>query len=86
MADTKTKLMKQMELLIEQLEGSYDAKKIIEAQELFNQMLTLIKENDASVFNALIAVKLLDSYLINDFLSKHLTQPKTEKTETKEGK
>jgi len=81
--NAKTRVIKQMEALLEQLEGNYDVQKLVEAQDLFNKMLDLIKENDASVFNALVAIKLLDAYLVKDFLDKHLTQPKAE---TKEGK
>lgn len=84
--NTKQRVIKQMETLLEQLESNYDVQKLTEAQQLFNDMLNLIKENDASVFNALIAIKLLDNYLTKDFLDKHLTQPKEEKKEVKEGK
>ena len=80
----KARVIKQMESLLEQIESNYDAQKLSESQTLFNDMLALIKENDASVFNAIIAADLLKQYLMTDFLAKHLTQPKKE--ETKEGK
>ena len=80
----EAKVLKQMGSLLEQIKTNYDVQKITEAQKLFNDMLKLIKENDSSIFNALVAIDLLKSYLTNDFLAKHLTQPVKE--EVKEGK
>jgi len=80
----EAKVLKQMGSLLEQIKSNYDTQKMTEAQELFNDMLNLIKENDSSIFNALVAIDLLKSYLTKDFLDKHLTQPVKE--EVKEGK
>jgi len=83
----EAKVLKQMGSLLEQIKSNYDTQKMTEAQELFNDMLNLIKENDSSIFNALVAIDLLKSYLTNDFLAKHLTQPaEVKKEEVKEGK